>query len=91
MFVCASLILCVSACVFVCVHLCVSSWVFVCVLCVSEGAHVSRGLLVELQVQLDQHLSGRHLVQQQAAGRRALALHLLLYGCHGNLRAPQEI
>lgn len=47
--------------------------------------------LVKLEVQLDPNFSRGDFVQQQPAFCGAFALHLFLYGCHGNLGTPEEI
>lgn len=47
--------------------------------------------LIKLEVQLDPDFSRGDFVQQQPAVGGAFALHLLLYGCHGNLGATEEI
>lgn len=47
--------------------------------------------LVKLEVQLDPNFSRGDFVQQQPAVCGAFALHLFLYGCHGNLSTPEEI
>lgn len=47
--------------------------------------------LIKLEVQLDPKFSCRDFVQQQSAVCGAFALHLFLYGCHGNLGAAEEI
>lgn len=47
--------------------------------------------LIKLEVQLDPKFSRGDFVQQQPAVCGAFALHLFLYGCHGNLSTPEEI
>lgn len=47
--------------------------------------------LIKLEVQLDPNFSRGHFVQQQPAVCGAFALHLLLYGRHGNLCPTEEI
>lgn len=47
--------------------------------------------LIKLEVQLDPNFPRCDFVQQQSAVGGAFALHLLLYGCHGNLDAAEEI
>lgn len=50
-----------------------------------------RRLLIKLQVEANSDLSSGDLVEQQTPSQRSFAVLILLYGCHGNLRATQEV
>lgn len=67
------------------------SGVCVCVCLLRVCLASSFGGLVQLQVQFDPNFPRGDLVQQEAPIRRTFALHLLLYGRHGNFGATEEI